>query len=83
MRVTVACHGPARREAGAETVTVELPDGSNVSDLIEVLASHGAGLAALLPTCAIAIGERIVGPDERIDAAHAHDVALLPPVAGG
>ncbi len=83
MVVTVACLGPARREAGAETVAVDLPEGSTVSDLLAALDARGGGLTALLPTCAVAVGDRIVGPEETIEAALAHDVALLPPVAGG
>lgn len=83
MRVIVACHGPARREAGASSVEVDLPDGTTVSELLVALEARGGGLAELLATCAVAVGDRIVGPDEPIQAHLAHDVALLPPVAGG
>lgn len=83
MVVTVACLGPARREAGADAVAVDLPDGASVSDLLAALEARGGGLAVLLPTCAVAVGDRIVGAEEIIEATLAHDVALLPPVAGG
>ncbi|MEI2697314.1 MAG: MoaD/ThiS family protein [Microthrixaceae bacterium] len=54
-----------------------------MSELLVALTKRGGGLVALLPACAVAIGDRIVGPGETISAELAHDVALLPPVAGG
>ena len=83
MIVKVRCYGPARRAAGAETVEFEAPDGARIDEVIARLAAVDAALAELIPTCAVAVGDRIVQPDETLDPGDAHDVALLPPVAGG
>lgn len=86
LTVSVRCYGPAERAAGTRTVEVVVAVPATVADVVAALAAHpaaGPGLAPLLPKCAVAVGDEIVKPDHAIDAAHAHDVALLPPVAGG
>jgi len=85
--VTVRCYGPARREVGRDTIEVHLDEPATVQRLLEALAelpvARASGLAAMLPTCAIAVGDAVVPADHCIDPALAADVALLPPVAGG
>ena len=83
MIVKVRCYGPARRAAGTETVEIEAPDGVRIGEVVRRLAEANAALAELIPTCAVAVGDRIVQPDVILDPGDAHDVALLPPVAGG
>ena len=84
--VSVRCYGPAERAAGTRTVDVVVAEPATVTDGVVALAAHptaGAGLAPLLPRCAVAVGDEIVKPDHVVDPTNADEVALLPPVAGG
>ncbi len=84
VEITVRCYGPARREAGAETLAVALHGPGTVRDILAALAADRGpadGLVQLLPTCAVAIDDELVAHDHPIDAPI--EVALLPPVAGG
>lgn len=83
VKVTVRCYGPARQAAGSETVELRLEEPVTVAAVLDALAGTGAALAAIIPSCAVAVGDEFVGPSEELLAASAHDVALLPPVAGG
>lgn len=84
MTVAVRCLGSAERAAGARSVEVTVSVTATVADVVSALESHpvsGAGVAPLLPQCAVAVGDEIVDRTARV--APAADVALLPPVAGG
>lgn len=81
MEITVQCFGQTRDYLGGKVIGVTLHDVATVDDLLALLAARDAGLAELLPHCAVAIGEDMV---PRTHALHAGDeVALLPPVNGG
>jgi len=81
MQLTVKLFGSLREEAGAKELEVELPDGSRVVDLRELLAERFPLLERL--------GERIATSVnlEMADALQVlqdgDEVAFLPPVAGG
>jgi molybdopterin converting factor small subunit len=80
MKIEVSFWGSARRLAGAEQHSIELPDGATVADLAQALKNTGA-LAPELPRCAFSIGTDLV-PRSRVLAA-GDEVAVLPPVSGG
>ena len=84
VEITVRCYGPARHEAGAETLRVLLPSEGTVADVLRSLEADPAtstGLVQLLPHCAVAIDDELVPKDHPVTGEH--EVALLPPVAGG
>lgn len=74
--------GPARDCVGGETslkVDVALPAAVDV--VVTALAAVNAGLAELLPHCAIAVGDELVARDFVVQPGD--EVAVLPPVSGG
>ncbi|WP_339907293.1 MoaD/ThiS family protein [Symmachiella dynata] len=81
MKLDVRLFAQARDLAGAEHVSVELPDSSTVATLREALAAQFPQLAPLSPNLLIAIGtdyassETILSPEA--------DIACFPPVSGG
>lgn len=88
----VRCFGPARHEAGRETVavTVATPERGGTAVAVTVDAVLGAlgadpatpvGLVAMLPHCAVAIDDTLVTRDHQVSGGD--ELALLPPVAGG
>jgi len=80
-RVDVALFAAARELAGAETVTIEIPDHATAATVLQTLANQHPRLQELLPACRLAIDLRFVSPDEPI--AGGEQVALIPPVSGG
>lgn len=87
VRVSVRCYGPARRAAGRDVIDVDVAEPATVADVMVALGAmsgeFGDDFGAMLGTCAVGVGDAIVGHDQVIDPAHLDEVALLPPVAGG
>ncbi len=81
MKCVVRLFARARDLAGAETVSVALPDGATVAELRRVLAREVPALAGLLPRCAVAVADDFAGDTTVIPSGA--EVALLPPVSGG
>jgi molybdopterin converting factor subunit 1 len=79
--VTIRFFARARDLAGADFVTVELPDGATVADIRRRLAAQILALETFMPRCAVAVNEQFAD-DDVIVPRHA-EVALLPPVSGG
>jgi molybdopterin synthase catalytic subunit len=79
--ITVLFFAQAREAAGRARETLDLPEGSRVSDAIAALERAHPALAPLLDHLAVAVGRRLVNPDAALtpDA----ELALLPPVSGG
>ncbi len=81
MKLDVRLFAQARDLAGAEHVSVELPDSSTVADLRAAVAAQYPQLAPLTRNLLIAIGtdyasnETMLSPDA--------DIACFPPVSGG
>ena len=81
MKLDVRLFAQARDLAGAEHVSVELPDSSTVADLRAAVAAQDPQLAPLTRNLLIAIGtdyasdESMLSPDA--------DIACFPPVSGG
>lgn len=66
---------------GREEQEVEVPDGSTVASLRELLAARHPALGALLPRLALAVDGEVVRDDAVLR--DGVEVALLPPVSGG
>jgi molybdopterin converting factor small subunit len=79
--VEVLVFGPARERVGGESITVDVALPAAVAELVAALATANAGLAELLPHCAIAVGDELVPRDFVVHAGD--EVAVLPPVSGG
>ncbi len=80
-RLDVNLFAAARELAGAETVSIELPDDATAATVLQSLARQHPKLHELLPACRLAVDLRFVPPDEPV--ADAQQVALIPPVSGG
>ena len=81
LEVDVQCFGPARDLVDGEIVRVRLAAPATVADAVAALSAGNAALAELLPCCAIAVGDELVGRDFALSPGVA--IAVLPPVSGG
>ena len=81
MTLTVLFFAQARDHSGCSQSTLELPDGSLVSDAIAALSAAHPGLGSLLPHLAVAVNGQLARPGVPIPAGA--ELALLPPVSGG
>jgi molybdopterin converting factor subunit 1 len=81
MIVHVRLFARARDLAGADSVSVELPDGATVADLRRRLAADRPALAGLLERSALAVENEFA--DDSLPLSANAEIALLPPVSGG
>ena len=81
VRVLVKLFGAVREAAGEKDRSVDLPEGSCVADLRDVLARDIQVLAALGPRLAVSVNYEQVDFDTRLN--EGDEVAFLPPVSGG
>ena len=81
MTLTVRLFARAKDLAGADMVSVVLPDGATVADLRRRLAAEHPQLASLVARSAFGVNDEF-GDDATALVAGAR-VALLPPVSGG
>jgi molybdopterin converting factor subunit 1 len=81
MKVRVRLFARAKDLVGADTVSLELPDGARVNDLRLRLTVDHPTLAVLLERSAIAVDNEFADNDVVLSP-HA-EIALLPPVSGG
>ncbi len=81
MQITVKFFASHREITGQRETTVDLPDGSRVSDLIDTLVRQYPGLAERLALSSYAVNQEFApdtAPLRDLD-----EVALLPPMSGG
>ncbi len=81
MKIRVLAFASASDALGAGELPVELPDGSTVGDLRDLLEARHPPLGALWPRLAVAVDGEIVGAGAALTPGS--EVALLPPVSGG
>ena len=81
MHLTVKLFGSLREEAGAKELEIELPNGSRVDDLRELLAERYPILERLGERIRASVNLEIAERDQPL--ADGDEVAFLPPVAGG
>jgi MoaE-MoaD fusion protein len=80
MKVAVRLFAGLRERAGTEVVSVELPEGAVVRDLLAAMAATPVG--ELAPgQCVVAIDREYARADEPV--VPGAEVALIPPVSGG
>jgi molybdopterin converting factor subunit 1 len=79
--VRVRLFARARDLAGADSLTMELPDGATVGDLRRRLAEEHPALRGLLERSALAINDDFA--DDGLTLPVGAEVAVLPPVSGG
>lgn len=79
--VTVLLFAGLREAARAETVTVELPEGSTAGDLLEAVAAQIPALAGRVHASRVAVDHAFANAGDTIDGAT--ELALIPPVSGG
>jgi molybdopterin converting factor subunit 1 len=81
MKACVRLFARARDLAGADAVTVDLPEGATVGDLRRQLAVEHPALAGLLERCAVAVNDGFA--EDTLTLPLQAEIALLPPVSGG
>jgi molybdopterin converting factor small subunit/GNAT superfamily N-acetyltransferase len=81
MTVTVLLFAQARERAGSSRYSLELPEGSRVSDALAMLERDHPGLGTLRPHLAVAVDRRLAPLDTPLS--DGCELALLPPVSGG
>ncbi len=81
MKITMRYFGPAREALGIQGEEIELSDSATVGDLKSFLRAEKRGLATLLPSVRIAVGNAYVRDDHEL--VEGDEAAVIPPVAGG
>jgi len=81
VELSVRLFAGLREAIGSQRVTVRLPEGARVADLVEQLARDHAALARHKGRFAVAVNLEIAPADRALAASD--EVALLPPVGGG
>jgi molybdopterin synthase catalytic subunit len=81
MRVRVLGFGVSRDWLGTAELTVELPEGACVAELLEVVTAHVAGREELLRSIAVSVNAEYATAGQVLQ--EGDEVGLLPPVSGG
>jgi len=81
VQVEVRVFGGLTERVGGPRVTLVLPDNATVADLRPAVAAEHPAIAPLLGSAVVAVDLEVVGDEHPL--AGAHEIALLPPVAGG
>lgn len=81
MKVEIRLYATFRDKAGARNITIDLPEGSTVSQLQEAIAAAYPQLSAGLPTAIVSVNRQFAEEDQVITAGD--ELALFPPVSGG
>src|SRR5689334_20067219 len=81
MRVRLLAFASAADAVGGAEQDFEVPAGSSVAALRELLGARHPALLPLLPRLAVAVGGEVVS--DEVTLADGVEVALLPPVSGG
>lgn len=79
VKVEVQLFGRYRELAPGASMTLELPAGATVADLVNELHRRSPGRLPARPV--VAVERRPAADDMTLEAGH--EVALIPPVAGG
>jgi molybdopterin converting factor subunit 1 len=78
--LTILLFAQSREAAGTDRLTLPW-DGGDVAALRLAIGDHHPALSALMSSCAVAVNQRVVGPEAQV--APGDEVALLPPFGGG
>jgi molybdopterin synthase catalytic subunit len=81
MRVKVLFFGSLRDAMGRSTDSLDLPDGAELRELLDLLSRDKPSISALIPSIALSVNEEYARRDAKLK--DGDEVALLPPVSGG
>ena len=81
IRLTVLLFADLAEAAGFQRIEIEVPEGSTVAEVMDVLAAQYEVIATARPTLAYAVDE-VFQPAET-PLADGATLALIPPVSGG
>ncbi|MCG8649747.1 MAG: MoaD/ThiS family protein [Pirellulales bacterium] len=81
MQINVLLFAATRDAAGSDTLQLEVADDARAGDVLDAIARQLPALAALIPSCRLAVDCCYVSADAPISA-HC-EIALIPPVSGG
>jgi molybdopterin converting factor subunit 1 len=81
MQVQVRYFASLKDRAGVASTSVELADGSTVSQLITQLSEDHPGLAPALPSALVAVNQEYAFGDTLLSSGD--EVGFFPPVSGG
>jgi molybdopterin converting factor subunit 1 len=81
MQVRVLFFGSLRDLMGKASDMVAMPDGADLSQLLDRFTRDKPAVAALIPSLAISVNQEYATRDVRLK--DSDEVALLPPVSGG
>jgi len=81
MTVVVHLFARAKDLAGADAVSVSLPEAATISVLRKQLAKDHPRLGSLLAHCAFAVDNEFA--EDKCPLSSQAEIALLPPVSGG
>jgi molybdopterin converting factor subunit 1 len=81
MRVTVRLFALYRERAGADALTIDVPPGGRVADLLSLLGERCPRLSPLVDHTRVAVNHEFVEPSHILH--EGDEVALIPPVSGG
>lgn len=81
MRIDIGLHGVLLQLAGAESITLQLPDGADTQAALDQLAQLVPAMHARLAQTAVAIGDTLVSRNQLLSEGDV--LALIPPVSGG
>ena len=81
MRINVRLFAAFRERAGAGAISVDLPEGATVGDLVAYVAATSPALAPILRSARPVVNQEFAVLTEILKSSD--EVALLPPVSGG
>ncbi len=81
MQVRVLFFGILKDLAGRASDSLNLPENSRLSNVVEHYQKAFPGLKDLMPSLAVSVNQEYAAPDARLK--QGDEIALLPPVSGG
>ncbi len=81
MQCSILLFAQLAETVGANHLTLEVSDGSTVSDALDTLSARHPGIAELRPILAVAVNERY--STQTTVLTDGDTIALIPPVSGG
>ncbi|BBY75438.1 molybdopterin synthase sulfur carrier subunit [Mycolicibacterium parafortuitum] len=82
VRVTVRYFAAARAAAGTEAETLDIPSGTTLDALVQILKARDERLAAVLARCSY-LRDGMAVRDMTVELGDAQTIDVLPPFAGG
>lgn len=81
MKVRLRLFASFREAVGQDRMEIQVPEGSTMAQIMEVLAAKYPKIAGLAASTVFAVDEEYVSPD-RI-AQEGDEIVFIPPVSGG